>query len=1601
MQVGEVNVGLGVDIGQFEAGLTRAMRSFQAFAQDVNKLGNGMQGFTSSSDRAAGSVRDVGAAAREAAGGAREATREVGFLDKAFGYAAVTTAGFTASLVAIGRKSFYAAAEVSEMDAAMVAIGNSTGVGGAALEQATKAIRSQGIELAESQRMAIEFAQGQIDLSKAADLARVAQDFAVIGQMNSTQAAKTLTRAIMTGNSQLLKSVGINKYASEAYQDYADELGVTTAALSPAQRQQAILNMVLEEGANVAGTYEAAMTEPGKVLRSFARIINDIQVEIGMVLKEGFGPLILSSYEMVKSFSLMLREGGALHPFMVALGTAIKQFTTPLAVGLETVKSFIKGFDELEVQTSQVMEKFRTLGPSIATLGAVMSTVGGTEVLKLFTPLQKLAGILRVGGALSTGFVTLIATSRPIRQVFINVVKAAKPLLGALFELGKVAAEAMEALQLALEVAAEQLEGPLVKGVEAASVAIYALSKSISEAVLPLLELVTAFAETKIGAQILAAALTLLIARKLLLTKVGKQTVGLVKGIGLSFKAASEYADYYSKASLVASRATGEKAKQIGILGGLLRTNRTLLADFTKEAKKLAKGVLSSIGPMIAVTAAVWAVSKAYESGAKRSREFKQAVSEARDSLKLNTAQLLENKKAAFDLEDFHTVLQKSFFEDGEAAVKLTETMGKLGLSLDIRDALALSAGQADAFASHIAAISVNMAELADTTTQIDSQFKATAQEDIKKAVLAIEQGGANAVVAMDSLSESITYAGIAAIKTDEEVRKKAGFDWASGFKKQTEAAEASVPDLKRTAQAVDVISLSLVNLGMSAVAADSYAKNLSAFIGAFKTQIEATAEATKTQIGYLVATGAVNDAQYEAAMAASQATAGYNEMSDATKNYILLQNLFAEIEKKRRKNTEEATRSYVSGQRQMFELYGDLIERGKEAAVTLDDYEDVILGATKAQVAFNKALFGQRKAGEEFLTGVSEMGDGVDALQSSGFDLREQLKELGAASVNMGLDFAEASVNAYNMIEAFVDAAVAAGRDEAAVRGLINELGLLATFDPEVVVYLRMDASQLAAELDAATEALRQFVMLQSAAMAFDAIIGGTSTIDEMERRITRIKAALDSVTGANKRTIDFSGWGKAAKDSAGSSGADAAESAFDAFVDAIAALGTKAVSKEFAQALLGSPEEIKAAIEDLLETARATGVMNVPAVRQELQKVLDARGKLVTLSEERIRLANELATAEEKLATAQERQQAVREMAGEFDRALYEIPQEKLDTILASVVEAQNKLGETQSRLADLRNQQVQFVVDFARGLVGSFTAKGSITGQATKLLETARQFRDNIIMLASRGFPQDIISQVVGLGATEGNKLAKKLLAMSAGDLVQLRSIYGELQATAMQAAVITSDVLFGSDISQAQADLAQQEGVVRQLLRDAMTEADLQAAAAQARIDGLKTELQSNVDATKLLTRQLQTSFGSTLEHYLHVGLGVYNESLFSMVRAFREMLTGIGTGEYSFLDPENWRASQALLMGNVPGRAMGGTVMGGRPYMVGEVGPELFVPGRTGTIVPTSFAGGGSSTSNHYEINVNVAPGSNPGEVGRQIVEAIRQYERRNGSSWRG
>ncbi|KQW27033.1 hypothetical protein ASE36_18985 [Rhizobium sp. Root274] len=78
------------------------------------------------------------------------------------------------------------------------------------------------------------------------------------------------------------------------------------------------------------------------------------------------------------------------------------------------------------------------------------------------------------------------------------------------------------------------------------------------------------------------------------------------------------------------------------------------------------------------------------------------------------------------------------------------------------------------------------------------------------------------------------------------------------------------------------------------------------------------------------------------------------------------------------------------------------------------------------------------------------------------------------------------------------------------------------------------------------------------------------------------------------------------------------------------------------------------------------------------------------------------------------------------------------------------------------------------------------------------------------------------------------------------------------------------------------------------------------------------------------------------------------------------------------------------------RAAGGPVWGGSSYLVGEKGPEIFTPGRTGTITPNGKAGGGDVIVNLGGVTIHGV--ANDEEAAQRLVAVI---ERRVGEALRG
>jgi hypothetical protein len=73
---------------------------------------------------------------------------------------------------------------------------------------------------------------------------------------------------------------------------------------------------------------------------------------------------------------------------------------------------------------------------------------------------------------------------------------------------------------------------------------------------------------------------------------------------------------------------------------------------------------------------------------------------------------------------------------------------------------------------------------------------------------------------------------------------------------------------------------------------------------------------------------------------------------------------------------------------------------------------------------------------------------------------------------------------------------------------------------------------------------------------------------------------------------------------------------------------------------------------------------------------------------------------------------------------------------------------------------------------------------------------------------------------------------------------------------------------------------------------------------------------------------------------------------------------------------------------LPKRALGGSVDSNKPYMVGERGPELFVPGGNGTIIPNNNMRGGNGGGSSFNISVDARGSNDPAAVRAQVMQGI-------------
>lgn len=167
------------------------------------------------------------------------------------------------------------------------------------LDAFEESVKSKGITTQQARDSLIQMAQAELDLGKASDVARVAQDAAVNAGVTSAEAFDRITRAVVTLQPEILRNLNLNVNLQAEYEKYAVSVNKSADALSFNEKKQVALNAVLEAGTTIAGTYENAMGSVGKLLTSIPRYLEEVQYRLGGMFQPSYLMLVEKYKELL------------------------------------------------------------------------------------------------------------------------------------------------------------------------------------------------------------------------------------------------------------------------------------------------------------------------------------------------------------------------------------------------------------------------------------------------------------------------------------------------------------------------------------------------------------------------------------------------------------------------------------------------------------------------------------------------------------------------------------------------------------------------------------------------------------------------------------------------------------------------------------------------------------------------------------------------------------------------------------------------------------------------------------------------------------------------------------------------------------------------------------------------------------------------------------------------------------------------------------------------------------------------------------------------------------------------------------------------------
>lgn len=389
----------GESLTKLAQGATQAANGLADVPPTTQELADSAKAAGNSTDKLSAALEKAGESGGKGKDGLSEFSAQADTLKKSTNElvgllksAAIAFAGFLA--IKGAQELATKAATIETLGITLGIVGRNAGYSQSQLDGFEKSLKKLGITTAVSREALTRMIQTGLDLNSvnekganlAAQLARAAQDLAVVTGENSSETLNRLITNISQLDTMGLRYQGITVNTEAAMARFAATIGKTSDQLTQQQKIQAFANATLAEASKLTGAYEAAIDSTGKKIQSLTRYQEEAGKVIGDILKPAYGVLIDAATDLLKTLEKVGVEVETQGVVSARLANIVTSVVAPLS----------DLFKELITTTAD-------LAPAIAAIGEVLGTFAGA----VFGTLAAVVSLSRESGALTLVITTL------------------------------------------------------------------------------------------------------------------------------------------------------------------------------------------------------------------------------------------------------------------------------------------------------------------------------------------------------------------------------------------------------------------------------------------------------------------------------------------------------------------------------------------------------------------------------------------------------------------------------------------------------------------------------------------------------------------------------------------------------------------------------------------------------------------------------------------------------------------------------------------------------------------------------------------------------------------------------------------------------------------------------------------------------------------------------------------------------------------------------------------------------------------------------------------------------------------------------------------